>query len=108
MRAVIPALHYADLLAVILPAWVQMLGPEALTVVTTPDDHETHDVASARGVGLVATDAWSRDEAILNKAAALDDAFGFTPGYRRPPPPREGRLSPDAGAYPFGHFPTGG
>ncbi len=106
MRAVIPALHYADLLAVILPAWVQVLGAEALTVVTTPGDHETHEVASAHGVGLVATDAWSRDEAILNKAAALDDAFGITPGYRRPPAPGELCISLDADVYPFGRFPN--
>jgi len=105
MRAVIPALRYADLLAVILPAWVQMLGAEALTVVTEPEDHETHEVASAHGVGLVATHAWSRDEAMLNKAAALDEAFGITPGYRRPPAPGELCLSLDADVYPFGRFP---
>jgi hypothetical protein len=106
MRVVIPSVHYADFLTVILPAWLRVVALDELTVVTSPDDMETQAVAKTVGVGLLVTDAWSRDDAIFNKAAALDEAFGITPRYREAPAVGELCLSLDCDVYPFGRFPS--
>lgn len=113
MRAVIPAVDYADILAVTLPAWAALLPQGCLTVVTTPKDAATRAVADACGVKVHLTDAWYRadrschfrldQEAIVfNKALALDEAFGFLSD---PPAPSEVCVSIDADGYPIGRFP---
>ena len=106
MRAVLPSYHYGDYLGAVLPGWLQVLAAAAITVVTAPDDVETIAVAAAFGVGLVVTDIWTRDGALLNKAAALDQAFGIAPGFREPPAVDEVCLALDADVYPFGRFPS--
>lgn len=104
MRVVIPSVHYADYLATTLPAWRAFLPLSArLAVVTTPDDPETAAVVSGiAGVDLCVTEAWYADGRRFNKGGALDVAFGFTPGWRRPPSLRETCLSIDADVYPCG------
>ncbi len=77
MRIVVPAVDYADFLAVTLPAWRRLFPAADLIVVTAPRDRRTAAIARDLGVGLVVTDAWHRDGAAFNKAAALDEAFGF-------------------------------
>lgn len=115
MRIVIPSVHYADYLAVTLPAW-QALRPRAeIIVVTSPDDQETVGVATAAGVRCHATDAWTRPvetfngapgRVVFNKALALDEAFGFVPGFAEPPRHKEYCLAIDADVYPFGAWPN--
>lgn len=105
MRAVIPSVNYADFLRVTLPAWVAMLPPRSVTVVTTEADEETQAVADAHGVQCVVTDAWSKDGATLNKAAALDEAFGFAGGLIPPPAVGELCLALDADGFPCGTWP---
>lgn len=106
MRVVIPSLDYADFLAVVLPAWRTMLPREVMTVVTAPADQATRDVAERNGIACWVTDAWRKDGAILNKARALDEAFGLLPGYRESPTEGEVCLALDADVFPFGRFPT--
>lgn len=105
MRLVIPSLGYADMLAVVLPAWKRFLPSAGITVVTAEDDHETQAIARDELADLCVTDAWSRDGAVLNKAAALDVAFGITTGYRGAPPLGELCLALDCDVMPFGRFP---
>lgn len=105
MRVVIPSLRYADYLAVTLPAWLALVPRKRLVVVTAPEDTETAAVAAAHEVTLVVTDAWTRDGAVLNKARALDEAFGFVDSPIRPPSPDETCLALDADVVPFGVLP---
>lgn len=106
MRAVIPSVHYADFLRATLPAWVAVLPDGSVTVVTSPDDAATQAVAASCGVPCVVTDAWAADSAKLNKAAALDVAFGFNPTDGIPPPQvGEICLSIDADGFPCGTWP---
>jgi hypothetical protein len=105
---VIPSAGYADFLKISAPAWREFLPPADLRVVTTPEDQESARVATAAGCRAVVTEAWRDDGARVNKAAALDVAFGFdrpTPGIL---PPRDGQwcLSVDADVIPFGLFPA--
>lgn len=106
MRAVIPSVNYADFLAETLPAWCRVLGPGAITVVTSPSDRETREVARANGVRCHVTSAWTADGAVLNKALALDEAFGFVPGATEPPKVGDLCVSIDADGYPFGRLDT--
>ena len=107
MRLVIPSVNYGDLLQVILPAWLAILPREAITVVTAPGDQETRDIATGLAVDLLVTDAWRRDGAVFNKAAALDEAFGFVGDVRRAPADGGVCLSIDVDIFPFGGLPTG-
>lgn len=113
MRIVIPSVQYADFLEVTLPRWQAMFTKAAITVVTSPADRASAAVAAARGVECVVTDAWTRPAAThnakkkaikFNKAAALDEAFGFT-GSRLAPDEGERCLSVDADVVPFGTMP---
>ena len=105
MRIVIPSLRYGDYLAVVLPAWRRFQPTADLTVVTSASDPESQAVARAHGADLCLTDAWTRDGAVLNKAAALDVAFGFVPGHRDAPAFNELCLAIDCDVVPFGVFP---
>lgn len=103
MRVVIPSVNYGDMLAVTLPAWRALLPDAKFTVVTSPDDVETQQVAQQHQVRLVVTDVWKKDGAVFNKGGALDKAFRFR---TRPPGVGERCLSLDVDVYPFGAFPT--
>lgn len=105
MRIVIPSLNYGDILADSLPAWCRVAGAVSLTVVTAKADRHTQDVARAQGVRCVVTEAWTHDGAILNKALALDEGFGFVPGFTDPPKDGDVCLSIDADSYPMGRLP---
>lgn len=105
MRAVIPSVRYADYLAVVLPVWIRFLPARVLAVVTTPEDRDTQAVAASLDVPVCVTDAWTRNGAVFNKALALDEAFGFAPGYRPAPSRGETCLALDADVVPFGRFP---
>jgi hypothetical protein len=102
MRVVIPSVHFADLLAVTLPAWRETLPAARLIVVTAPQDEETQAVARQHDVRLCVTKAWGLHRGHLNKAAALDRAFRFHIGG-----PHDGErcLALDADVYPIGAFP---
>src|SRR5207237_9682215 len=98
-----------DYLARTLPACLRILPKGSLTVVTNARDIETQAVARECGANLRITDAWTRHDdtwrlpehwsglwrergrrdnrPILNKALALDEAFGFA-GSVTPPPHR--------------------
>lgn len=132
MRAVIPSLNYSDFLSLILPYWVKFLPADTLTVVTAPADTATQAVCKEYSVSCCVTDVWTApivdsgrwkvdakgrrvipirklkptQHAILNKASALNEAFGFTPGYRPAPPPGEPCLALDCDVVPFGTFPS--
>jgi hypothetical protein len=106
MRVVIPSLHYGDFLAVVLPAWQRMLPVATVTVVTSAADVESQAVARAARADLCVTDAWAADGAILNKAAAMDVAFGIAPGHAAQPTAGELCLALDADVYPVGTFPA--
>lgn len=106
MRVVMPSLSYGDFAAVTLPAWRAFLPDAALALVTSPDDRESQDVAAALGVDCVVTDAWRADGAVMNKAAALDLAFGFRGDERPCPALHEVCISVDADVYPFGVLPA--
>jgi len=115
MRAVIPSVNYADVLAVTLPAWRKVLPSGALTVATSIADRETQAVARECGIDVFVTDAWTRVDrschwlngtvAKFNKALALDEAFGFVATRRDPPAVGEVCVSIDVDGYPFGRFP---
>jgi hypothetical protein len=106
MRVVMPSLAYGDFAAVTLPAWRALLPDAAITLVTTPDDVESQAVAAALGIDCVVTDAWRADGAVMNKAAALDVAFGLRGDVRPRPDVHELCLSVDADVYPFGALPA--
>ena len=117
MRLVIPSVDYADMLAAILPAWARLVGAEAITVVTAPRDVPSQEVAAEAKVGLVVTDAWTRQvptlngaagPVIFNKARALDEAFGFRADIRPAPAAGELCLALDADVYPGGQLPAEG
>lgn len=99
MMIVIPSVHYADLLAVTLPAWRRALPTATIRVVTSREDTETHQVCREAGVEPHQTDAWQADGAILNTAKALDEALAQTAL-------GELCLSVDADCYPCGTFPS--
>ena len=108
MRIVIPAVSYADLLAVSLPAWRALLPEATIHVVTSPheDDVETSRLACRHGARPVITDAWYREGAVFDKGSALNVAFGFEPGLVLPPKRGEVCISADADVVPFGRGPV--
>jgi len=76
MRAVIACVDFDDYLARSLPAWKEVLGPRVdLWVVTSPEDDATKKVAAENRVQVLDTNAWHKDDAAFNLAAAFDDAF---------------------------------
>lgn len=127
MRAVITSVNYGDFLALTLPAWLQVLPAHSLTVVTSAEDQETQAVATRHGARLFVTDAWTRHDPtwpipehwnglwrergrkdrrpILNKALAMDEAFGFVACETPPPAPGEVCLAIDADCLPQGTLP---
>lgn len=108
MRVVIPSVQYADFLSDTLPACRALLPRARITVVTAPHDRETQAIARTHGAGVCVSDVWTRDGAIFNKAAALDVAFGFQPGFTEAPRLGETCLSLDADAYLCGTWPAKG
>lgn len=115
MRAAIVSVHYADLLAVTLPAWVKLLPPGVLSVVTSPADHETQEVSRAHGVPVVVTDAWTRTDpsvhtwglsrpVTFNCALALDVALGLAEDARARPSIGEVIAAIHVDCYPQGRF----
>ena len=114
MRIVIPSVKYADLLAVVLPAWQAFLPHADITVVTSTRDAETAALAAAYGVACCQTDVWyaqvpTQDAqdgpVVFNKAAALDEAFGFRGSWRSAPAVGDLCLSLDCDVVPEGTFP---
>lgn len=129
MRLVVPSVEYSDHLQHTLPLWVQLVGPEHITVVTSYDDIETESVALDNGVRVLKTDAWTHHDPtfkrdvshwhqfwrrrrgkdflkpVFNKALALDEAFCFVPGSTRSPIKGEVCISVDADVRPFGTLP---
>lgn len=105
MRVVIPSVDYADMLAVTLPAWLAFTAPTEITIVSRQDDAATAAVAARAGVTWWPSHAWRSDGAVFNKAAALDEAFGFCGPRRAPPPVGTLCLAADADAFPIGHLP---
>ncbi len=106
MRVVMPSLHYGDFAAVTLPAWRQWVPEADITLVTAPDDADSIAAAAAAGVRCHVTRAWTADGAVLNKGLALDEAFGFAPGFTTPPADDTCCLSIDADVYPCGAVPS--
>lgn len=105
---VIPSVDYADHLEVTLPAWQALLPSASIRVVTSTADEATQAVASRLGAMVMVTDAWYANGHTFDKAAALDEAFGFKapPGGVAHPPERGERcLAVDADVYPFGSLP---
>lgn len=107
VRIVIPSVFYSDFLAVTLPAWRALFREESLVVVTSPEDLDSQDVATKNRAGLLVTKAWQTAGHRFDKAAALDEAFGFAG--KKVPRPKIGEhcLSIDADVYPFGTLPEG-
>jgi hypothetical protein len=107
VRIVVPAVDYADFLAVTLPAWQAMFPFASITVVTAPKDRDTQALAARLGARLHITEAWYAHGHAFDKAAALDEALGITSrGNLGPPAMGERCLVADADVYPFGHLPA--
>lgn len=113
IRICIPAVNYADFLSVLLPRWKAFLPSAEIIVVTALDD-EGIRVAEENGVKVHATDIWTRQipvdnekeqPVIFNKAAALNEGFGFSGSFIPPPAEDSLCLSIDADVVPFGTFP---
>lgn len=98
MRIVIPSLQYADYLVTSLPVWRSMFPSAEIRVVTGAMDHDSIRVGGQYDVDVIVSDAWHRDGAVFNKAAALDEALGH-------PPIGTLCLVADADVVPFGMFP---
>ncbi len=100
MRAVIACVNFDDYLAVSLPAWQQVLGPDVdLWVVTAPEDDGTKAVAAGYGVQVLDTNVWYANGAAFNLAAGFNDAFvGVRHGERC--------LALDADVLPVGVMPS--
>ena len=77
MRVVIPSVNYADTLAVVLPRWLEYVPAESIRIVTTLNDAQTLDIASQHHVDALRTTVWRTRGHVFDKAAALDEAFGF-------------------------------
>lgn len=108
MRVVLPSVDYADFLAVTLPAWRAALSADAeIIVVTAPADRDSQAVAAAHGARCCVTDAWYAGGAVFDKAAALDLAFGFEPGWTSAPAIGTPCLALDADVYPGAPVPAG-
>lgn len=105
MRLAIPSVGYGDMLEVVLPAWLSYLPGQSITVVSSLDDERSALVAEQAGVRLVRTDVWTRGGAVLNKGAALNEAFGFTGGGLAPTV-GEVCIATDADVVPFGQLNT--
>jgi hypothetical protein len=127
VRVRIACLDYADFLTITLPGWAGVCPAGSLSVVTAARDEATQQVAADNGVPVFITDAWTRhdptykrdtshwnglwrergapDRYVVNKALALDEAFGFVG--TRTPRPRDGEicLSVDADCLPVGELP---
>lgn len=110
MRFAITSVHYADMLAVVLPAWKAILA-SGLIVATSPDDGESQRVAQDHGIPVVVTDAWTRVDPTchagrgvsFNLALGLDEALGLVGDH----PPAVGELCGHVSAdcVPFGRWP---
>ena len=108
-----PAWRYADFVAVTGPAWRALCPTADFRIATHPDDTATQAAALEAGAYVHVTDAWIRpgpvrnargDRPVLNKALALDEAFGFV-GDMSPPAVGEICVSIDADVYPLGAMP---
>ncbi len=115
MRVLIPSVGYADFLATVLPRWQAFLPEARIIVVTDTKDHETWAVAQEYGAECCVTDIWyeqqpvsnvTKGPVVFNKAAAMDVAFGFRPGYTERPEALDLCLALDCDVVPFGRFPA--
>lgn len=111
MRFAITSVHYADMLAVVLPAWKALL-PSGLLVATSPDDQASQRVARDHGVPVFVTDAWTRTdptchkvgrETTFNMALGLDESLGLVGDNRPAVGEIVGHVSADC--VPFGRWP---
>ncbi len=74
LRGITISVSYGPLLAITLP--LNMRHLESCLVVTSPEDHETQDVAfSVPGVSVFETDAFTRHGARFNKGLAYEEGF---------------------------------
>lgn len=111
MRLVVSSVNYGDMLAVVLPAW-KAIVPCGLSVATSPEDHESQDVALAHDVPFVITDAWTRcDEghvggpATFNLGLGVNTALGLRGDLVLPPSAGELCAHVSADCYPCGRWP---
>lgn len=72
MRIVITSVNYADYLCYTLPRWREAFPDAKFRIVTSLKDEQTRFVADG---DAFSTDAFFRDGALFNKAAALDEAM---------------------------------
>jgi hypothetical protein len=115
VRVVVTSVHYADFLAVTLPAWKAFV-PAGLVVATCPGDDETVRVAGGHDVPVVVTDAWTRrdpaghegGDPTFNMGYGLNVALGLAGDLVPAPESGEivGHVNPDC--YPFGRWPADG
>jgi hypothetical protein len=79
MRAITACVHYDDFLRLSLPTWLEHFNE--IIVVTADDDQATIDLVMKlqydfyMPIHLHATDAFSRNGALFNRGAALEEAF---------------------------------
>lgn len=74
IRGITISVNYGPILRVTLP--LNMRHMESCLVVTSPEDHETQEVAcSIPGVSIFETDAFTRHGARFNKGLAYEEAF---------------------------------
>lgn len=71
IEVLVPCVHYADFLALTAPTTRRMF--KNVTVITRPDDIASVKVANENGLGVYTTQAWHKDCAAFNKAAALNE-----------------------------------
>lgn len=75
IAGLVTCVSYGPFLAEGLERWVA--GLDQLLVVTTADDSFTHTICGAAGVKMHWTDAFARDGAVFNKAAAMDEGLAI-------------------------------
>jgi len=75
MRAILVCVDYSDLLAVTLPHNRHHF--EQVCVITSHGDKKTADVALANGCPVHQTDAFTRNGAVFNKWAALEEGLDW-------------------------------
>lgn len=71
VEVLVPCVNYADFLALTGRATRHLF--DSVTVITRPDDISSHKVTSDLGLRSYPTDAWHKDGALFNKAAALNE-----------------------------------
>lgn len=75
MRAILVSVDYSDLLAITLPCNRHHFSE--VTVVTTPTDLKTHEIARQNDCRIYATDVFYRNGAVFGKWQALEEGLDF-------------------------------